>query len=234
MKLSRATALAGTALVLGMLPCAASAQTGVPTADAPAQADETIVVTGYRELNQSVGDAKRNADQIVDTLTQREIERMPDRSLAEVLDRLPGVSSDRGFSSSQARTVTVRGFDARYNSMDVDGNVIWNSSRNNRGTQARRLYWQGWSVTQIAGELGLKRATVESWKQRHRWDDAPSIAKCEDSLEARWMMLVPRCSCPECEAREPAFDPLILLGALVVIVAIPGRALVHVIAGALS
>lgn len=29
----------------------------------------------------------------------------------------------------------MRGFDARYNSMDVDGNIIWNSSRNNRGTQ---------------------------------------------------------------------------------------------------
>ena len=137
MKMSRAQALAGTALVLGLVPAAAFAQTATetPAVDAPAETQETIVVTGYRQLNQPVGDTKRGANQIVDTLTRREIERLPDRSLAEVLDRLPGVSSDRGFSSSQARTVTVRGFDARYNSMDVDGNIIWNSSRNNRGTQ---------------------------------------------------------------------------------------------------
>lgn len=56
--------------------------------------------------------------------------------------------------------------------------------------QARSLYWRGWSVTQAAEELGLKRATVESWKQRDRWDDAPSIAKLEDCLEVRFMALV--------------------------------------------
>lgn len=56
--------------------------------------------------------------------------------------------------------------------------------------QARSLYWRMWSVTQIADELGLKRATVEAWKQRDRWDDAPSISKCEDALEVRWMALV--------------------------------------------
>lgn len=56
--------------------------------------------------------------------------------------------------------------------------------------QARSLYWRHWGVTQIADELGLKRATVESWKQRDRWDDAPSIAKCEDAVVVRWMALI--------------------------------------------
>jgi uncharacterized protein YjcR len=56
--------------------------------------------------------------------------------------------------------------------------------------QARSLYWRLWSVTQIADELGLKRATVESWKQRDRWDEAPSISKCEDVLEVRWAALI--------------------------------------------
>lgn len=56
--------------------------------------------------------------------------------------------------------------------------------------QARSLYWRGWGISQIADELNLKRPTVESWKQRDRWDDAPSIAKLEDSLEVRFMALV--------------------------------------------
>lgn len=97
--------------------------------------DEAIVVTGLRDVSATLGQIKRESLQIVDSLTQAEIQRLPDRSLAEVLDRVVGVSSDRGFATSQPRTITLRGFDSRYNSMNVDGNVVWNSSRNNRGTQ---------------------------------------------------------------------------------------------------
>ena len=38
--------------------------------------------------------------------------------------------------------------------------------------QARSLYWRGWGISQIADELGLKRPTVEAWKQRKKWDEA--------------------------------------------------------------
>ena len=56
--------------------------------------------------------------------------------------------------------------------------------------QARSLFWRGWGVSQISDELGLKRATVESWKQREKWDEAPSIRKLEDCLETRFQALV--------------------------------------------
>ena len=67
---------------------------------------------------------------------------------------------------------------------------------------ARSLYWRGWGVTQIADELGLlgyanddtgkayARATVESWKQRGKWDDASCLDKIEDSLEGRLNTLI--------------------------------------------
>ncbi|UJB17554.1 MULTISPECIES: terminase gpP N-terminus-related DNA-binding protein [Lysobacter] len=55
---------------------------------------------------------------------------------------------------------------------------------------ARALYWQGWRVTDIAQSLGLKRTTVESWKTRDAWDDAPPIARVEVSIEARLTQLV--------------------------------------------
>ena len=66
---------------------------------------------------------------------------------------------------------------------------------------ARSLYWRGWGVTQIAEEFALHgvvndkggpiaRATIESWKQRHHWDDAPSIRKIEDGLEIRLLTLI--------------------------------------------
>lgn len=66
---------------------------------------------------------------------------------------------------------------------------------------ARSLYWRGWGVTQIADEFALfgvvgdkggpiPRATIEAWKQRDRWDDAPSIRKIEDGLEIRLLTLI--------------------------------------------
>ncbi len=36
--------------------------------------------------------------------------------------------------------------------------------------QAALLYWQGFSVPQIAAMLQMKRPTVQSWKQRDSWD----------------------------------------------------------------
>ena len=56
--------------------------------------------------------------------------------------------------------------------------------------QARSLFWRGWGITQIADELRLKRSTVEAWKQRDKWDDAPCIRKLEDCIEVRMMTLV--------------------------------------------
>lgn len=115
----------------------------LPVAVAPVWGQETsveagsekVVVTGRRSVAPSLSKLRKDEDAIADSLTSKQIEELPDTSLAQTLDRIVGVSSDRGFGTSEARTVTVRGFDARYNSMTVDGIPIWNSSRNNRGTQ---------------------------------------------------------------------------------------------------
>ena len=55
---------------------------------------------------------------------------------------------------------------------------------------ARALYWQGWRVSSIARHLNLKRATVESWKQRDEWDKAQAIERIESSLETRLAVLI--------------------------------------------
>ncbi|WP_184156898.1 terminase large subunit domain-containing protein [Sphingobium lignivorans] len=55
---------------------------------------------------------------------------------------------------------------------------------------ARAYYWRGWGVRQIAQELGLKRTTVQSWKDRDGWDDDPVIRRVEDSLEIRLNQLI--------------------------------------------
>lgn len=55
---------------------------------------------------------------------------------------------------------------------------------------AKTLYWQGWRVSLIAEHLGLKRTTIESWKQRDGWDSASPLEKIENSLEGRLVQLV--------------------------------------------
>lgn len=66
---------------------------------------------------------------------------------------------------------------------------------------ARSLYWRGWGIQQIADEFALHgvtgdtggaipRATIAAWKQRDKWDDAPSIRKIEDGLEIRLLTLI--------------------------------------------
>lgn len=67
--------------------------------------------------------------------------------------------------------------------------------------RARSLFWLGWGVSEIAEELEaigvandkgkpIARATIESWKQRDKWDEAPSIRRMEDCLEVRFQALV--------------------------------------------
>jgi len=56
--------------------------------------------------------------------------------------------------------------------------------------QAALLYWQGFSVTQISEMLTLKKPTVQSWKQREKWDDIAPISRIETSIEARVIQLV--------------------------------------------
>ncbi len=56
--------------------------------------------------------------------------------------------------------------------------------------QARSLYWRGWTVSQIAEELDLPVSTVGTWKQRHRWDEASPIARAEEGLLERYLMLL--------------------------------------------
>lgn len=55
---------------------------------------------------------------------------------------------------------------------------------------ARSLYWQGWRVARIAEHLGVKPATVHSWKKRDAWDDADPADRIAATLEARLQQLI--------------------------------------------
>src|SRR5437870_10947259 len=70
-----------------------------PTASANPAEDATgknvIIVTGIRASLRSARDRKKNAEQMVDSITATDIGALPDRSVSEALQRVPGVTLQR-------------------------------------------------------------------------------------------------------------------------------------------
>src|SRR5215831_19494088 len=56
---------------------------------------EEVVVSGIRASLQSAQAIKKNADQVVDSITATDIGALPDRSVSEALQRIPGVTLQR-------------------------------------------------------------------------------------------------------------------------------------------
>lgn len=77
---------------------------------------ETVVVTGIRASLQSAQKIKQDSDQVVDSITAVDIGALPDRNIAEALQRVPGVTLQRNDApadltrmGSTGQTVFIRG-----------------------------------------------------------------------------------------------------------------------------
>lgn len=68
---------------------------------------EEVVITGIRGSLQKSLDVKRNSDAIVDAISAEDVGKFPDKNVAESLQRIPGVTIQRGFGEGAA--VSIRG-----------------------------------------------------------------------------------------------------------------------------
>lgn len=82
----------------------------------PTSDDGTIVVTGIRGSLQNARATKKNSDTIVDSVSADDIGALPDRSVTETLQRIPGISINRFAAgvdpdhfSAEGSGVVVRG-----------------------------------------------------------------------------------------------------------------------------
>ena len=97
-----------------------------------AEGGDDIVVTGIRQSLANAQAIKRNSDTVVDAISAEDIGALPDRSINEALQRVPGVSisrfaapNDSQHFSVQGSGVTIRGLDgyalSQFNGRDTFG-----------------------------------------------------------------------------------------------------------------
>jgi TonB-dependent receptor len=96
--------------------CAFAAQPAfAQTAEDPEQAatspeqEDVIVVKGFRKSLEDAQNIKRNSDTVVDSITAEDIGALPDRSVAEALQRVPGVNISRFANRDDPDRFSVEG-----------------------------------------------------------------------------------------------------------------------------
>jgi len=92
---TRILALLSAASGLALIAAGAYAQDTAPAPDAAADDSPVIIVSGQRKALQNAQQIKKNADQIVDSITAVDIGALPDRSVTEALQRIAGVTIGR-------------------------------------------------------------------------------------------------------------------------------------------
>jgi len=81
-----------------------SAQSG-----SPVDSSNDIIITGTRQSLANAQTIKRNSDTIVDAITADDIGSLPDRSVNEALQRIPGVAISRFASPSDSQHYSAQG-----------------------------------------------------------------------------------------------------------------------------
>ncbi|MCW3837533.1 TonB-dependent receptor [Sphingomonas canadensis] len=108
-----------------LLATVAAAALALPAHAQEAQEDSgEIVVTGQRAQQERAIDLKRDAIGVIDVAAADEIGRLPDRNVAEVVERLPGVGVT--YDQGEGRYVAVRGVPSDLNNYTVNGIEVGN------------------------------------------------------------------------------------------------------------
>ena len=123
--------------------------------------DQAIVVTGIRASLANSQNIKRNSDTVVDAITAQDIGALPDRSVTEALQRVPGVAMNRFAGSNDPDHFSVEG-----SGVVIRGLSFVRSEFNGRDTFSTGVYGQAINFNDVPAELlgsvaVYKNATAE-------------------------------------------------------------------------
>ncbi len=115
---------------LALLPAAVSAQEeSQDTTDSEELVLEEVVVTGMRMSALGMRNAKRNSDNVSDSIYAEDMGKMPDSNIAEAMQRITGISIDS--VDGEGQSVTIRGVDPSLNQINMNGVPLTNGGDNN-------------------------------------------------------------------------------------------------------
>jgi iron complex outermembrane recepter protein len=125
-------AAGATAMLLAM--GAQAQQTTGPSTQpaAPADATQTITVTGIRRGIENAINLKKSSDSIVEAVSAEDIGKLPDSSIAESIARLPGLTAQR--VNGRASEISIRGLSGQFANTLLNGREQ-TSTGNNRSVQ---------------------------------------------------------------------------------------------------
>lgn len=83
---------------------------------------EDVVITGIRSSLANSARVKRDAQQIVDSISAEDVGKFPDANVSESLQRITGVAIDR--SGGEGQFITVRGLGPEFNTVLVNGRIM--------------------------------------------------------------------------------------------------------------
>jgi TonB-dependent receptor len=136
-------------------PNTAAANTTSPAA--PVNARNAIVITGIRQSLRNSQEIKRNSDTVVDAITAQDIGALPDRSVTEALQRVPGVAINRFEGTSDPDHFSAEG-----SGVTIRGLTFVASEFNGRDTFSTGVYGQGINFQDVPAEL---LGSVEVYKE---------------------------------------------------------------------
>lgn len=131
------------------------------TSSAAQGPSEEVVVTGIRQSLANAQNLKRNSDTVVDAITAQDIGALPDRSVTEALQRVPGVSINRFAGNNDPDHFSVEG-----SGVNVRGLNFVRSEFNGRDTFSAGIGGQAINFADVPSELlgsveVYKNATAE-------------------------------------------------------------------------
>lgn len=151
------------ALSIGLASQAAAQDADATEEESAAEQDDPegmIIVTGQRANLESAQNIKRNADTVVDSITAEDMGSFPDKSVAEALQRVPGITvvrfagtDDTSHFSAEPSGVIVRGLPQVRSEFNGRDTFSANSSRG--------LAWQDISPELLGGVDVYKNQTAD-------------------------------------------------------------------------
>jgi iron complex outermembrane receptor protein len=98
--------------------------------------DQVVEVRGIRETLKRNLAEKRDAQNIVDSVSAEDVGKFPDKNVADSLQRVPGISVDRTWG--EGRDIFVRGTDKNLNMTQLNGQAVasaywWKNDSQSRG-----------------------------------------------------------------------------------------------------